>query len=54
MMLRNGAKFNALLIAAVTNSLRKLLEIRNKAKQTVERDDVHAAKIKEYLDFCLT
>ena len=31
-------------------SLRKLLEIRNKAEQTVALDDVHAAEIKEYLD----
>ena len=37
-------------LAAVTDSLRKLLEIRNKAEQTVEPDDVHAAEIKEYLD----
>ena len=37
-------------VAAVTDSLRKLLEIRNKTDQTVELDDVHAAEIKEYLD----
>ena len=37
-------------LAAVTDSLRKLLEIRNKTEQTVELDDVHAAEIKEYLD----
>ena len=37
-------------LAAVTDSLRKLLEIRNKAEQTVKLDDVHAAEIKEYLD----
>ena len=37
-------------IAAVTDRLRKLLEIRNKSEQTVELDDVHAAEIKEYLD----
>ena len=37
-------------LAAVTDSLRKLLEIRNKAEQTVALDDVHAAEIKEYLD----
>ena len=37
-------------LAAVTYSLRKLLEIRNKAEQTVKLDDVHAAEIKEYLD----
>lgn len=37
-------------IVAVTDSLRKLLEIRNKTEQSVELDDVHAAEIKEYLD----
>ena len=37
-------------LALVTVSLRKLLEIRNKAEQTVKLDDVHAAEIKEYLD----
>ena len=37
-------------LALVTDSLRKLLEIRNKAEQTVALDDVHAAEIKEYLD----
>ena len=37
-------------LAAVTDSLRKLLEIRNKAEQTVVLDDVHTAEIKEYLD----
>ena len=37
-------------LAAVIESLRKLLEIRNKAEQTVKLDDVHAAEIKEYLD----
>ena len=37
-------------LVAVTNSLRKLLEIRNKAEQTVELDDIHVAEIKEYLD----
>ena len=37
-------------LAAVTDSLRKLLEIRNKSEQTVALDDVHAAEIKEYLD----
>lgn len=36
--------------AAVTDSLRKLLEIRNKEEQTVVPDDVHALEIKEYLD----
>jgi len=36
-------------LAAVTDSLRKLLEIRNKAERTVELDDAHAAEIKEYL-----
>lgn len=34
----------------VTSSLRKLLEIRNKAEQTIELDDIHVAEIKEYLD----
>lgn len=37
-------------LAAVTGSLRKLLEIRNKEEQTVELDDVHATEIKEYLE----
>ena len=37
-------------LVAVTDSLRKLLEIRNKAEQTVALDDIHAAEIKEYLD----
>ena len=37
-------------LAAVTDSLRKLLEIRNKAEQTVVLDGAHAAEIKEYLD----
>ena len=37
-------------LVAVTDSLRKLLEIRNKAEQTVAMDDIHAAEIKEYLD----
>lgn len=37
-------------LVAVTSSLRKLLEIRNKAEQTVEPDDIHVAEIKEYLD----
>ena len=37
-------------LAAVTDSLRKLLEIRNKAEQTVALDEVHVAEIKEYLD----
>ena len=37
-------------LALVTDNLRKLLEIRNKAEQTVKLDDVHAAEIKEYLD----
>ena len=37
-------------LTAVTNNLRKLLEIRNKAEQTVKLDEVHAAEIKEYLD----
>lgn len=37
-------------LMAVTSSLRKLLEIRNKAEQTIELDDIHVAEIKEYLD----
>lgn len=37
-------------LAAVTDSLRKLLEIRNKTEQTVALDEVHAAEIREYLD----
>ena len=37
-------------MTAVTDSLRSLLEIRNKAEQSIELDDVHAAQIKEYLD----
>ena len=37
-------------LAAVTDSLRKLLEIRNRAEQTAALDDVHAAEVKEYLD----
>ena len=37
-------------VPAVTESLRRLLEIRNKEEQTVKIDDVHAAEIKEYLD----
>lgn len=37
-------------LVAVTSSLRKLLEICNKAEQTIELDDIHVAEIKEYLD----
>ena len=37
-------------LVAVTSSLRKLLEIRNKAEQTIELDDIPVAEIKEYLD----
>ena len=37
-------------LATVTDSLRKLLEIRNKTEQTIKLDDVHATEIKEYLD----
>ena len=37
-------------LPAVTDSLRKLLEIRNKTEQTVKLDDAHVAEIKEYLD----
>ena len=36
--------------SAVTDRLRKLLEIRNKAEQTVKLDNAHVAEIKEYLD----
>ena len=37
-------------LASVTNSLKKLLEIRNKPEQTITLDDGHIAEIKEYLD----
>ena len=37
-------------ISAVTESLRNLLEIRNKAEQTVTLDQIHGDEIKEYLD----
>ena len=37
-------------LLAVTDSLRKLLEIRNKTEQTVEMDDAYVAEIREYLD----
>ena len=37
-------------LAAVTDSLRKLLEIRNREEQTVKLDEVHATEIKEYLN----
>lgn len=37
-------------LAAVTEHLRQLLEIRNKAEQTAVLDDIHASEIKEYLD----
>ena len=37
-------------LATVTDSLRKLLKIRNKTEQTIKLDDVHATEIKEYLD----
>ena len=37
-------------LASVTESLQQLLDIRNRAEQTVALDDVHAAEIKEYLD----
>lgn len=37
-------------LVAVTDSLRQLLDIRNRAEQTVALDDIHAAEIKEYLD----
>ncbi len=34
----------------VTDNLRKLLKIRNKAEQTVKLDNIHVVEIKEYLD----
>ena len=37
-------------LLAVTDSLRKLLEIRNKTEQTVDMDDAHVSEIREYLD----
>ncbi len=37
-------------IVGVTDSLRKLLEIRNRSEQSVQLDDAHASEIKEYLD----
>ena len=37
-------------IAGVTDSLRRLLEIRNRSEQTIQLDDAHTAEIKEYLD----
>ena len=37
-------------LPAVTESLRQLLEIRNRAEQTARLDDVHAAEIKAYLE----
>lgn len=37
-------------LAAVTDSLRKLLEIRNKAEQSVELDEAHVSEIREYLN----
>ena len=37
-------------LAAVTDSLRKLREIRNKPEQAVELDTVHVAEIKDCLD----
>lgn len=37
-------------LPAVTESLRKLLEIRNKPEQTVVLDNAHVFEIKEYLD----
>lgn len=37
-------------VAAVTENLRSLLEIRNKDEQTIPLDDIHAAEIREYLD----
>ena len=37
-------------LPAVTESLRQLLEIRNRAEQTARLDDMHAAEIKAYLE----
>lgn len=37
-------------LSTVTESLRKLLEIRNKPEQTVVLDNAHVLEIKEYLD----
>lgn len=37
-------------LSAVTESLRNLLEIRNKPEQTVVLDNAHVLEIKEYLD----
>ncbi len=37
-------------LTAVTGSLRRLLEIYNKAEQRVDLDEVYAMEIKEYLD----
>ena len=37
-------------IAGVTDSLRRLLGIRNRSEQTIQLDDAHTAEIKEYLD----
>ena len=37
-------------LPAVTESLRQLLEIRNRAEQTARLDDVHAAEIKAYME----
>ena len=37
-------------IAGVTDSLRRLLEIRNRSEQTIQLDEAHAAEIKKYLD----
>lgn len=36
-------------VAAVTDRLRTLLEIRNQAEQSVQLEDVHSAEIQEYL-----
>ena len=37
-------------IVGVTDSLRKLLKIRNRSEQMVQLDDAHVTEIKEYLD----
>lgn len=36
-------------VAAITDRLRTLLEIRNQTEQTVQLEDVHSAEIQEYL-----
>ena len=43
---KNIQHFDRTDLAFVTDSLRKLLEIRNKTEQTVVLDEVHAAEVK--------